>query len=461
MLLSLQVLQVWPGGYIIVSNTGVPFKWDTTKSVPRDIDGGGFGTIPDPVAFAEAATNVWAAGATLALSFTTSSVGQLAPDGNVDTVAEFAAITAVSGFPRPPADGLSPIVFDEDGSLFDSLGLGPGIVGFAFIDFVGFNSTAFRIVESFQAYNGRFVDGINTLDNPEMPLAGMAAAITHEQGHASNFDHTQVNGHFFIGDTDDPGFALYGAPPAGVGIANIMFPFSLGGGNDANTPNRDDLTTAEFLYGNGTGASGVISGSILRSDGTTPLQGANVIARNTANPFRDAVSSVSGYAYSPAGLGPGPTPSGLEGAYDLRGLTPGANYTIEKVQVNSRFTGGSRVGPIDPPVEITDEEFYNGPAEAASNPPDDPLAFTTVSASAGGIDIICAATTSTPTTTTASTTTTSTTTTSTTTTSSTTTSTSPSAGSAIRTLPVCYLPGSPLAASIAVAPKADNAGLCG
>ncbi len=132
----------------------------------------------------------------------------------------------------------------------------------------------------------------------------------------------------------------------------------------------------------------MISGSVFESDGMTLLQGANVIGRNTADPFFNAVSAVSGYLFFPGGLGPGPTPPALEVSYDLRGLPPGASYTVEKTEINPLFTGGSSVGPVDPPIELPIEEFYDA-AEAGADPPDDPTVSTPVVAPAMAIDIIC------------------------------------------------------------------------
>ena len=73
---------VFAGGYLIVSNTGVPFAWSTATPVPRDIDGGNFGFLmggapgAPAVLFAEAAIDIWdnSNEPTLALSFLTTSV---------------------------------------------------------------------------------------------------------------------------------------------------------------------------------------------------------------------------------------------------------------------------------------------------------------------------------------------------------------------------------------------------
>ncbi len=370
------------GGYLVVTNAGVPIKWDNTSPVPFNPDGGGFGVFianPDAVAYTQDALDDWAVIPTADLSFV--NAGPLtAPgfDGDVNTIPEFFQF-----FNQP--DGFSPVVFDEDGSLFDALfGPGTGVLGFALVEVIQLTAP-FNITEAFQAYNGRFIDGDPT--NGEFSLDVFSAVITHEFGHTLNLDHTQVNGHFFIGDTDDPGFVTYGTPPDGS--AMMMFPFLFSQEElNALDPLSDDIAFISNLYPAPVDVVR-ISGRVFESDGSTQLQGANVIARNVDNPFFDAVSNVSGYLYNPFGVGPGPPPPGLEGRYDLVGLTPGASYTVEKVQVNPLFVGGSGVGPIDPPIFILIEEFYNGANEAGTNPPDDPLDFVLVSPNAEAIDIIC------------------------------------------------------------------------
>jgi len=162
------------GGYLFLASPGVPFKWDNTTAIPRDIDGGNLGTLigPAAVTFAETAIDVWASQSTLALSFNTTSTATLVGDGDVNTVAEYDSINNV-------IDGLSPIVFDEDGALIDSLGFPPGVIGFASAEVVAGNF----ITESFQLYNGDFIDG-DTNDAGELSLPEMQAVIMHEMGHA-------------------------------------------------------------------------------------------------------------------------------------------------------------------------------------------------------------------------------------------------------------------------------------
>src|SRR5262249_39606524 len=57
------------------------------------------------------------------------------------------------------------------------------------------------------------------------------------------------------------------------------------------------------------------------------------------------------------------------------------------------FTGGSSVGPLDPPAALPGlPEFYNGANEAGTNPPDDPTQSVSLAVTAGatlaGINIV-------------------------------------------------------------------------
>lgn len=126
-------------------------------------------------------------------------------------------------------------------------------------------------------------------------------------------------------------------------------------------------------------ASASIEGLVLDVDGVTPLQGVNVIARNPEDPFGDAVSFVSG-ALFPPGPGGGLDPGDPRlGAYRIAGLSPLAPYHVLIEEVSSGFTGGSKVGPLAPPLELdlTEPaaflEFWSGVNESAEDPPDDPL----------------------------------------------------------------------------------------
>src|SRR4030095_1034468 len=83
-------------------------------------------------------------------------------------------------------------------------------------------------------------------------------------------------------------------------------------------------------------------------DGKTLLTGVNVIARNIADPYTDASSTMSG-EWTQGMFGP-------DGTYTIHGLKPGAAYVI---YVDSIQAGGFPT----PPMWFLPgpEKFYNGP----------------------------------------------------------------------------------------------------
>ncbi len=162
-----------------------------------------------------------------------------------------------------------------------------------------------------------------------------------------------------------------------------MYPFYFGPGSGSQTLEADDVSILSTLYpaAGFFDGSASITGRILAPNGTTPLTGVNVIARNVADPFADAVSAVSGDFTASA------SPSDpLARVYRLNGLTPGAQYAVYVDQI---VEGGFSTPPIAPPGP---EEFYNAGDSNNLGTPDDPSVFTAVSAAAGatasGVDVI-------------------------------------------------------------------------
>jgi len=130
---------------------------------------------------------------------------------------------------------------------------------------------------------------------------------------------------------------------------------------------------------------GTISGTVLFSDGVTPVQGANVIARLVDDPStapdesrRVAVSAVSGYLFTG---NPGQDVTGDNTNGDQTGsrdtsrigyyqiAVPPGTYTVEVESVFSEFAGGSSVGPLDPPAPLPGPaEFWNKQESAFDAP---------------------------------------------------------------------------------------------
>ncbi|HSR68373.1 MAG TPA: pre-peptidase C-terminal domain-containing protein [Acidobacteriota bacterium] len=263
------------------------------------------------------------------------------------------------------SDGFSPIVADEDGSIFATLGFGPGVLGFASPDTRDANGTP---IEAIMFLNGGSVSGIG------FPLAEFFGVTVHEFGHYSGLAHTVVNGqNIQFGDHSGPTpNNTFGNSP--VNVQETMYPFALVGGMQ-ETPHQDDIGILSFLYPEPGFLAGTaeISGTILAPNGTTPLTGVNVIARNLADPFVDAASSISG-------------DRGTTGVYTINGLTPGADYAIFVDQI---LAGGFSTPPLAPLPGP--EEFYNGASESNDPLIDDPALFdpvTPLAGSNGGIDVI-------------------------------------------------------------------------
>jgi hypothetical protein len=234
------------------------------------------------------------------------------------------------------------------------------------------------------------IEGVSFLNGPSFSDLALAANVmVHEFGHYTNLAHTVVNGQIFIGDTSGPtpDWTTFGFPPFpdGVEVIETMYPFLFGGVDQlSRTPHADDIAILSTLYPEPDFFSdtGSISGTILAPNGSTKLTGVNVIARNLADPFTDAVSAISSDFTDSTSQG-----DPIVGTYTINGLTPGAEYAIF---VDEILEGGFSTPPLAPLPGP--EEFYNGSDESNSDPPDDPIAYTPVMAVAGspvtGVDVI-------------------------------------------------------------------------
>jgi hypothetical protein len=139
------------------------------------------------------------------------------------------------------------------------------------------------------------------------------------------------------------------------------------------------------------------------SDGKTPAQGYNVIARLISDPRTTAVSCVSGYLFTAGASNPfapsaydeeqfyGSQDQSLIGFYDIPGLPPG-DYTIEVEAIYNSgdipFVSDSGVGPIGSYLFFQyklpgacDPQYLNYPSSSS----DSCSAKSTVSAVAGTV----------------------------------------------------------------------------
>ncbi|GEM_PF-5147902 len=338
------VADVEAGGPLLVNTQGVPFVWRRSR-IPYTPDRGRLGALTN-----EQAINLVARAFQVWEDVTLSRVrfrqdGRLGFDVTERNVLAF--LNQVIGECQSGRECTSPIIFDTNGRIIDAL-LGTGasrtVLGFA-------GPTVFRTdgvyLQARAVLNGRF---------PPSDLLGTAV---HEFGHYIGLDHTQLNA-----------AAAFDSTSRNDDQVPTMFPFIVEG---AEVLHLDDEVAVSALYPDFREfrERGTISGHILLPDGTG-FQGANVIARSVDDPRLVAVSSVSGFLHTGTRNGPdfGSDDPELLGFYELPGLPPG-RYTVEIEQIRFDFTGGSSVGPLDPPAELPGPpEFYSAEEESSTDDPD-------------------------------------------------------------------------------------------
>ena len=350
-------------GPLLVNGAGEALTWQQNP-IPFNPDRGPLGLLDNASATTNvaAAFNVWAAVTTTRVRF--ANAGTLPVDVTAANYTDYLGVCD---------DGLSPIVFDTDGTITDDLlgaGASSNILGFAGPECGTFVPAV--ITEGSAVLNGKFLDGITTATNPEISVSEFDMVFTHEFGHYMNLDHSQIG----LEEARDD-------DPSNDGAVATMFPFVVNPSLQAHLK-LDDTVSVSTLYPATSFASayGTITGGIFGSDGSSPFQGAYVIARKIGDPRLTAVGVASGFLFFPANPGGPPAPA-LKGFYTIPGLPPGS-YSVEVQAIDPAFTDGSSVGPLDPPAELPGPpEYWNGAEESAGTPPDDPTAFVPVVVSPG------------------------------------------------------------------------------
>ncbi|MFB3813896.1 MAG: hypothetical protein ACE14L_07265 [Terriglobales bacterium] len=381
-------LPAFAGGPLLVGgpNTpidGQPYKWNNSLPIQYRVDPGPLSTLGGVVKYdnpyggqlVDSMFSVWHSVPTASISFT--NAGAILPagayaGGDVQTVAQFAAVdqSCLNGTQ-------SPIIFDADGSLFTALVGDPNVIGFTSpcaLDAAG------KIVSAEVAMNGAFVNGGTTY---QLTLEKFKATFIHEFGHFIGLDHSQINENCLGGGC--PADDLDGLP--------TMFPILVT--ELMGTLSADDTAWVSKLYpaANFPANYGTIKGTVLFTDGITPAQGVNVIARQVDNPATPqnesrivAVSAVSGLYFTgnpgqsmtanylrcwvgacPGGYYDNNTGGSMFGSrrpaligYFEIPLPPGS-YTLEVESILSGFSGGSSVGPLSPPIKMPGSAPPTGP----------------------------------------------------------------------------------------------------
>jgi hypothetical protein len=364
------------GGPLANCDDGVPFLWPNGgQDIVWNADLGGLGLLDKMAAdeFVDASFDAWTNIDSATISFVQGA----------DLPVDVDETNFLPFFDAAAPDGLSAIVYDNDGAIFDLLfGPGSGVLGFAGPEWG-------------DTLNCTITEGLAFLNGPEFSPDDPNTALSimvHEFGHFSNLAHSQTNGGILLGiavgepqaSGPDP-HDTFGAPTVAdfvnEGLIETMYPFFFGPQFGTESPGRDDITAISRLYpaAGHFDATAAISGSIFSPNGATRISGVNVIARNVDDPFLDAVSALSGDFTDEVD----PELSAVVGTYQFTGLTPGAQYAVF---VDEILDGGFSTPPRDLPGP---EEFASGAGESNSDAVD---TFAAISAGAGetaaNVDVI-------------------------------------------------------------------------
>lgn len=327
------------GGFLVVDPAGF-YRWDNQKPIQYKVDRGGLNGSLNEQQSVDLVRSIFQKWQDIPNANITFQY-----DGLLDV-----NVTAsnVDQFITDKADGLTPIVLDQDGSITDLLA-GSGAKGFV----LGFSSP--RVLD---AANHLIVEGdavINgSLINPGN-LSILRVVMLHEFGHLIGLDHTQAGVEFsegrFAGSTFTPGGRQY---------IPIMFPVIYTGG--PQDPQDDDLLWFRNLYPRDFRGTATISGAVKRGSGDS-FQGANVVLRSADyDPAQGKVriySVVSDYLLQGTG------------EFNFRGVVPGS-YELFIEPLVAQFTGGSGVGPFDSRFAAFPRDFYNGVKESGDPDLDNP-----------------------------------------------------------------------------------------
>jgi hypothetical protein len=369
------------GGPSTPSTEGQPYKWGGTTlafnatTLNYWTDQGQLGSITDPDSLVANAFQAWQNVATANINFIRKGqLGANVTSSNILTVLN--NLEDCSTLPAAPTGGIAQpvtVIYDTDGSIFQALGEDPNTIG----------GEATALCPTSDGTNNIYNRGEVLLNGKGFSSSELTAVMIHESGHLIGLDHSQIN-------LD----CLTPCSQAEEDGVPIMFPVLLqnADGTYHTNPRTDDQAAVSVLYPVATNpppagktlftSMGRIQGMILFSDGVTPAQGFNVIARSVANPSTVAVSNVSGCLFTedagesaiPGSFSDEPFFShdtSLIGYYDIPGLPPG-DYTLEVEAINNAgqfaFVGGSSLGPIGKigfqfalPGTCVTHQFFNVP----------------------------------------------------------------------------------------------------
>jgi hypothetical protein len=290
----------WQGRPVVYPASSMP--------IPYMVDRGDLGLFANAQAtgLVDECFGVWQSVQTVSVSF--QNAGYLPVDVTADNAADY----------FDENDGISPVIFDSDGSIIDSFygyGASEKIIGFSGSSTRYDDSNGLHYTEGLSLLNGRFTEVFTT--------SAFKATFVHEFGHFIGLDHTQINLEY-VRDNDT----------ANDIYIPTMFPTATDNDSSLGRLNPDDEAAVTMLYPGEenivNAAYGRISGRLRWRSGL-PVRGANVVAVKQGDELMSRFSSVSDYWQQG------------DGSFEML-VTPGT-YSFFVEPIDPRFTGGSSVGP--------------------------------------------------------------------------------------------------------------------
>ncbi len=339
---------VQAGTSLAITQNGNAVAWRAGTTITYHVDQGPLGTLSnaEAVALVDELFGLWQNVSSANLSL--QRAGSLPVDV---TAANYTSYRSNNN-----SDAYHPIIFDTDGTVTDAVfgaGASDFTAGFSGPGWVVGGGTDGEIVDASAVLNAKF------LTSGYGSVTEFKAIMLHEFGHFLGIGHSQIN----IGPAFDRE-SLFNNNHT----LPIMFPISLGDRPIALT--WDDKAQVTRLYPGATASNyGKLTGQVFLADGSTPFQGANIIARRVDDPLIVAVSSVSGFLYRGTGAhsARGTLNPTHQGYFEISGL-PAGNYTVEVEPIHPGFISGSAVGPLDPPIDLPGPaEYYSGSSESNSD----------------------------------------------------------------------------------------------
>jgi hypothetical protein len=365
------VAPAWAGGALKTNINGVPYRWGET--LVYNVEGGALKSgVYDAAAsraLIEEAFEKWAGVSGVNLEILG---GDPLPDGGDTTINNFeqfynaGASDCYDGNPSTPC--YSPIIFDEDGSIIEKL-FGE-CSQFSMVGFAGFvnqsNPSGDPLLNELKKgqaiFSGACIAPAVTKDGCSpckqiLDDEAIRSLILHELGHFLGMDHSQVNPESYLACSGGS------CPDEVQEDLPTMFPMLMKSASMA-TLHRDDIAQFQRLYGSPQEDTCSVTGNVLASDGTTPLRGVEIVARNTdpALSTTDAISFISG-AEAPRLTAKDKTQENcLEdcGKYEISGLTRGETYQLCTQRVLNNFTGTRALNPVEVPFQGVDNDCPEG-----------------------------------------------------------------------------------------------------